>query len=61
MVPATGLFAAKAVRKVYVSAEDQEREGYLSEVMRDSTEFGVGRRGSGELPVRDEGHSSQSA
>lgn len=44
MVPSFGLFDFEPSRKAYVSAEDQERAGYLSEVVLASTEFGAGNR-----------------
>lgn len=43
MVPSFGLFDFEASHSVYVSSEDQERAGYLSEVVMHSTEFGNGR------------------
>jgi hypothetical protein len=42
MVPTFGLFEFEPARKAYVSGEDQERAGYLSEVVLNSTQFGVG-------------------
>lgn len=42
MVPSFGLFEFESSRKAFVSAEDQERAGYLSEVVLHSTEFGAG-------------------
>lgn len=42
MVPSFGLFEFEPSRKAFVSAEDQERAGYLSEVVMHSTEFGAG-------------------
>ncbi|MEN3109643.1 hypothetical protein ACFONG_14340 [Uliginosibacterium paludis] len=42
MVPSFGLFEFEPSRKAFVSAEDQERAGYLSEVVLNSTEFGAG-------------------
>ncbi|MDQ7990773.1 MAG: hypothetical protein REI09_14155 [Candidatus Dactylopiibacterium sp.] len=42
MVPSFGLFEFEPSRKAFVSAEDQERSGYLAEVVTNSTEFGVG-------------------
>lgn len=42
MVPSFGLFEFEPSRKAFVSAEDQERAGYLSEVVLHSTEFGAG-------------------
>lgn len=42
MVPSFGLFEFEPSRKAFVSSEDQERAGYLSEVVLNSTEFGLG-------------------
>jgi len=42
MVPTFGLFEFEPARKIFVSAEDQERAGYLSEVVLNSTQFGTG-------------------
>jgi len=42
MVPTFGSSEFEPVRKAYVSAADQERAGYLSEVTLNSTEFGAG-------------------
>ncbi len=42
MVPTFGSSDFAPSKKAYVSAEDQERAGYLSEVTLNSTEFGVG-------------------
>jgi hypothetical protein len=42
MVPSFGLFEFEPSRKAFVSAEDQERAGYLSEVVLNSNEFGAG-------------------
>lgn len=44
MVPTFGLFEFESPRKLFVSTEDQERAGYLSEVVLQSTEFGAGNR-----------------
>lgn len=48
MVPSFGLFEFEPSRKSFVSAEDQERAGYLSEVVLHSTEFGVGNANESE-------------
>lgn len=48
MVPSFGLFEFEPSRKVFVSAEDQERAGYLSEVVLNSNEFGVGNHSESE-------------
>jgi len=42
MVPSFGLFEFEPSRKAFVSSEDQERAGYLAEVVLNSTEFGAG-------------------
>ncbi len=42
MVPSFGLFEFEPARKAFVSSEDQERAGYLAEVVLNSTEFGAG-------------------
>jgi len=42
MVPTFGLFEFEPARKAFVSVEDQERAGYLNEVMLNSTQFGSG-------------------
>jgi hypothetical protein len=52
MVPTFGLFDIELTRKAYVSAEDQERAGYLSEVGGNSTQFGVGRVSESESRAR---------
>lgn len=52
MVPTFGLFDIELTRKAYVSAEDQERAGYLSEVGRNSTQFGIGRVSESEARAR---------
>ena len=44
MVPTFGLFEFESAHKAFVSTEDQERAGYLAEVVLQSTEFGVGSR-----------------
>ncbi len=48
MVPSFGLFEFEPSRKAFVSAEDQERAGYLSEVVLNSTEFGAGNNNEAE-------------
>ncbi|MDP5240246.1 hypothetical protein Q9Q94_11955 [Uliginosibacterium sp. 31-16] len=48
MVPTFGLFEFESARKAFVSLEDQERSGYLSEVVLQSTEFGAGNRNESE-------------
>lgn len=52
MVPTFGLFDIEPIRKAFVSAEDQERAGYLSEVSRESTQFGAGRFSATEARAR---------
>jgi hypothetical protein len=52
MVPTFGLFEFEPARKAFVSAEDQERAGYLSEVVLNSTQFGIGQ--FGEAKARQE-------
>ena len=42
MVPTFGLFEFEPARKAFVSVEDQERAGYLNEVVLNSTQFGSG-------------------
>jgi hypothetical protein len=48
MVPSFGLFEFEPSRKAFVSAEDQERAGYLSEVVLNSNEFGAGNNNESE-------------
>ncbi|KAF7598410.1 MAG: hypothetical protein CGU29_12910 [Candidatus Dactylopiibacterium carminicum] len=43
MVPSFGLFEFEADHSVYVSSEDQERVGYLAEIVMHSTEFSTSR------------------
>jgi hypothetical protein len=52
MAPTFGLFDIELTRKSYLSADDQERAGYLSEVARNSTQFGVGRVSESEARAR---------
>lgn len=52
MVPTFGLFDIELSRTAFVSAEDQERAGYLSEVGSNSTQFGVGRVSENEARAR---------
>lgn len=54
MVPTFGLFDFEPARKAYVSAEDKERAGFLAEVARFSTQFGVGRSNESEARSRVE-------
>jgi len=54
MVPTFGLFDFESPRKAYVSAEDKERAGYLAEVSRFSTQFGVGSVSESEARSRVE-------
>jgi hypothetical protein len=42
MVPSFGLFEFEPSRKAFVGAEDQERSGYLAEVVLNSNQFGAG-------------------
>lgn len=53
MVPSFGLFEFEPSRKLHVSAEDQERAGYLAEVVTHSTEFGVGNNESAVVRMDD--------
>jgi len=52
MVPTFGLFDFESTRKAFVSAEDQERAGYLSEVARNSAQFGIGSVSEAEARAR---------
>jgi len=52
MAPTFGLFEMDLIRKAFVSAEDQERAGYLSEVARNSTQFGIGSISESEARAR---------
>lgn len=54
MVPTFGLFEFEPSRKAYMSAEDQERAGFLAEVVLNSTQFGAGSFGSTESQLRME-------
>jgi hypothetical protein len=49
MVPTFGLFEFEPARKVFVSMEDQERAGYLAEVVLNSTQFGAGNWNESEV------------
>ncbi|KAF7598411.1 MAG: hypothetical protein CGU28_12245 [Candidatus Dactylopiibacterium carminicum] len=42
MVPSFGFFEFEPSRRQFISAEDQERAAFLSEVVQRSTEFGAG-------------------
>lgn len=48
MVPTFGLFEFELAHKAFASFEDNERSGYMSEVVLRSTEFGVGARNEAE-------------
>lgn len=52
MVPTFGRFDSELTRRAFLSAEDQERAGYLSEVTSQSTQFGIGRVSENEVRAR---------
>ncbi len=51
MVPTFGMFEFELARRIFVSNEDQERAGYLNEVVLNSTQFGASNWDENEVRI----------